>query len=213
MLNRHPNLIPQTTQWNHLPTKALRVPECFVEEIKAYALALDQGQTDEPQTPNPHTWLGIKPSISNLGWAILDGDSYQVHPTDFGLIQTYSDQPLPERLAEIEDDLRTLITQFAPAHVAVEKPFVNPEYPSTSKLLQVLGVINCAVYRYHRNLPVMLYPATWKSNLDEPTANRADLAGILEYLFDLEGLRISHEVDAIAIAYAAWCGLGSRDSY
>ena len=39
------NLIPQTPNWNHLPTKALRVPECFLEEIKAYAHALDQNAT------------------------------------------------------------------------------------------------------------------------------------------------------------------------
>ncbi|MEM8780359.1 MAG: Holliday junction resolvase, partial [Cyanobacteria bacterium P01_G01_bin.49] len=80
------NLVPQKPNWYHLPTKAIRVPEYFVEKIKAYAITLDQRETNSI----PHTvrWLGLKPSISRLGWAILEGEtSDDPQLLDFGLIE------------------------------------------------------------------------------------------------------------------------------
>ncbi|MDJ0583237.1 hypothetical protein [Crocosphaera sp.] len=54
----------------------------------------------------------------------------------------------------------------------------------------------------------MIYPATWKSNLDTPKAQREDIAAILEHMFSLNPLKLDAQVDAIAITYAAWSGLG-----
>ena len=201
------NLIPQSTQWHHLPTKAIRVPECFVEEIKAYAISLDQ-TAEQLSTSHTPRWLGIKPSISQLGWAILEGETTEEpNIVDFGLISTSSDDPLPYRLAEIETDLQEIIKDYQPAHIAIEQPFIKAEFPSTSKLLQVLGVLNLVAYR-HGCLPTMIYPATWKSNLDSPKAQREDIAAILEQMFYLNPLKLDAQVDAIAITYAAWSGLG-----
>ncbi len=210
MAHKNPNLnnlVRQKPNWNHLPSKAIRVPECFISEIKAYALALDQRETNS--IPQVVRWLGIKPSISRLGWAILEGKtSEDPQLLDFGLIETNSHDPLPYRLGEIEADLHEIIQEYQPAHIAIEKPFINPEFPSTTKLLQVLGVLNLVAYRHGSCLPIMVYPATWKSNLDSPKAQREDIAAIIEQLFDLQNLPFNQQVDAIAIAYAAWSGLG-----
>ncbi len=59
-------------------------------------------------------------------------------------------------------------------------------------------------------LPTMIYPATWKSNLDSPKPHRDDIAAIVEQLFGLDTLKLDAQVDAISIAYAAWCGLGQH---
>ncbi|MCH2232154.1 MAG: hypothetical protein MK105_17595 [Crocinitomicaceae bacterium] len=56
----------------------------------------------------------------------------------------------------------------------------------------------------------MIYPTTWKSNLDNPKAEREDIADILEQMFYLNPLKLDAQVDAISIAYAAWCGLGQH---
>ena len=202
---RYKNLIPQKPNWNHLPTKAIRVPECFVEEITAYAHSLDQNTISATDSPR---WLGIKPSISKLGWAVIEGESTE-EPSmvDFGLIETDSHDPLPYRLGEIDTDLQEILQEYLPHHIAIEQPFIKAEYPSTTKLLQVLGVLNLVAYR-HGCLPVMIYPATWKSNLDHPKADREDLAAIVEELFDLHSILLNQEVDAIAVAYTAWCGEG-----
>ncbi|MDJ0599554.1 MAG: crossover junction endodeoxyribonuclease RuvC [Crocosphaera sp.] len=201
------HLVPQKTTWKNLPTKAVRVPECFVEEIINYAHSLDQNTISATDTPR---WLGIKPSISKLGWAVIEGETTE-EPSmiDFGLIETDSHDPLPYRLGEIETDLLEIIKDYQPAHIAIEQPFIKAEYPSTTKLLQVLGVLNLVSYR-HGCLPILIYPATWKSNLDHPKADREDLAAIVEQLFDLHSILLNQEVDAIAVAYTAWCGLGQQ---
>ncbi|MEL4897357.1 crossover junction endodeoxyribonuclease RuvC [Crocosphaera sp. Alani8] len=108
---------------------------------------------------------------------------------------------------KIETDLREILVEYQPNNIALEQPFIRAEYPSTTKLLQVLGVVNLVAYR-HGCLPVMIYPATWKSNLDSPKAEREDLTAIVEELFDLQSILLNQEVDAIAVAYTAWCGLG-----
>ncbi len=199
------HLIRQKPNWNHIPTKPVRVPECFVEEITAYAHSLDQHTTSLTDSPR---WLGIKPSISQLGWALIEGEpTEEPSMVDFGLIETDSYHPLPYRLGEIETDLREIIQEYQPANIAIEQPFIRAEYPSTTKLLQVLGVVNLIAYR-HGCLPIMIYPATWKSNLDHPRADREDLTAIVEQLFDLQSILLNQEVDAIAVAYSAWCGLG-----
>ncbi|ACB54558.1 putative RuvC-like Holliday junction resolvase [Crocosphaera subtropica ATCC 51142] len=202
---RYKNLIRQKPNWNHLPTKPIRVPECFIEEITTYARSLDYNPNHNTQIPR---WLGIKPSISNLGWAVIEGEpTEEPNMVDFGLIETDSHDPLPYRLGEIETDLREILVEYQPNHIAIEQPFIKAEYPSTTKLLQVLGVVNLVAYR-HGCLPTMIYPATWKSNLDHPKAEREDLSAIVEELFDLQSILLNQEVDAIAVAYTAWCGLG-----
>jgi crossover junction endodeoxyribonuclease RuvC len=213
------NLKPQTPKWQHLPTKAIRVPEIFLQEIADFARKLDNGELDSPEPnhsvttipPQPSVvWLGIKPSISQLGWAVLGGDSKESDPhlLDYGTIETTAQDALPQRLAEIEGDLLGLLEQFHPGHVAVEMPFVNSEYPSGRKTLQALGVINAVVYRHCHVSPLSIYTASWKSHLDSPKADRADIAAILESLFDLKRLPLNAAVDALAIAYAGWCGVG-----
>jgi len=68
MPNPHPpltNLKPQTPKWQHLPTKAIRVPEIFLQEIADFARKLDNGEFDSPEPnlrlqrlhPNP-LWFG-----------------------------------------------------------------------------------------------------------------------------------------------------------
>jgi crossover junction endodeoxyribonuclease RuvC len=222
MPNPHPpltNLKPQTPKWQHLPTKALRVPEVFLEEIADFAKKLDHGELSAPSlqhpakitlTRSPLVWLGIKPSISKLGWAVLEGKENDSTPLllDYGTIETTAQDALPQRLVEIEGDLLGLLEQFQPGHVALEMPFVNSEYPSGRKTLQALGVINAVVYRYCQVLPLSIYTASWKSHLDSPKAERADIAAILESLFDLKHLPLTSCVDALAIAYAGWCGVG-----
>jgi crossover junction endodeoxyribonuclease RuvC len=211
------NLRPQTPKWSHQPTLAIRIPEVFREEIAEFARKLDNGESTSPEPPtktilppSPTVWLGIKPSISQLGWAVLEGEPDRAEPvlSDYGTIVTAAEDPLPKRLAEIESDLEALLNEFRPGRVAIESPFVNSEYPSGRKTLQAIGVINSAIYRFCHFSPIALHTATWKSHLDSPKAERADIAAILESLFDLKHLPANAAVDATAIAYAAWCGVG-----
>lgn len=220
MPNPHPvtsHLRKQPPKWLHLPTKALRVPEMFVGEIEKYAKRLDAGESlidCPPSTVRPtqiNIWFGLKPSLAQLGWAIIEEDESLTEPhlLDYGTIETDSKDPLAKRLAEIERDLTDLLRQFCPEHVALETPFLNTEYPSGRKLLQVLGVVNATIFRCCHVLPVTLYSASWKSHLDSAKADREEIAATVESLFALTRLARDASVDAIAIAYAGCCGVGN----
>ncbi|PSF31743.1 Holliday junction resolvase [Aphanothece hegewaldii CCALA 016] len=221
-----PNFSPRTdhlpkliSKWLHQPTKALRVPEVFIEQVEAYARLLDQGGSDlsipvkPPQQPHSSQgekiWLGIRPSLRQLGWSILKGRENE-HPivVDYGLIETEAKFPLPQRLVEIESDLTELVRQFQPHHVALEKPFINANFASGSSSLQALGVINLVIYRQCQVFPVLLYRATWKSHLGSPKADQREVAETVQLLFDLKRLTSQVGSEAIAIAYAGFCGLG-----
>lgn len=228
MPNPHPrlsNLNPQPPKWKHQPTGAIRIPEVFREAIADFARKLDNGESVSPEPgakiisrPSATVWLGIKPSISRLGWAVLEGDSdaagtlrarTEPNLVDYGTIVTAPEDPLPKRLAEIESDLMVLLEEFRPGRVGLEIPFINNEYPSGRKTLQALGVINSLIYRTCHFLPLNIHTAEWKSHLDSPRAERADIAAILECLFGLKHFPANAAADAAGIAYAAWCGLGS----
>ncbi|PSF35780.1 Holliday junction resolvase [Aphanothece hegewaldii CCALA 016] len=225
MANSNPRtdkLVRQTPKWNLQPTKPIRVPEALLEKIESYARLLDESEEQqeieqEQQQRQPKgvktdllTYFGIRPSISELGWAVISGKTGQ-HPrvVDYGIIQTDSKQVIASRLAEIESDLGLLLKQYQPQQITLENPFINLEYKNTSsKTLQCLGVIQATVYRSCEIAPVLIYAATWKSHLDSPFAKREDLAFSVRLLFGLDRLSINASVDAIAIAYAGFCGLG-----
>ncbi|AFY51344.1 DNA/RNA helicase, superfamily II, SNF2 family (plasmid) [Nostoc sp. PCC 7524] len=67
MPNYHPkteHLTKQKAAWQHLPTKAVRVPEIFLEEIERYARSLDNGLS--PQIISASSLELIRDSIKNL---------------------------------------------------------------------------------------------------------------------------------------------------
>ncbi|MBW4614334.1 MAG: hypothetical protein KME21_13885 [Desmonostoc vinosum HA7617-LM4] len=51
------NLIPYKSQWRHKPTKSIRVPEIFAEQILAYAHQLDAQKIDMRIELDDTNWL------------------------------------------------------------------------------------------------------------------------------------------------------------
>ncbi|MDV3002719.1 MAG: Crossover junction endodeoxyribonuclease RuvC (plasmid) [Chroococcopsis gigantea SAG 12.99] len=203
------HLKKQKPKWKHLPTHAIRVPVVFSERIESFARELDN-KPEQPEKRSP-IWMGIKPSISQLGWAFIEDTGREARLLDYGTSDTDPHQPLPQRLVEIEADLNELIDQFHPSHVALETPFINTSYPSGRKLLQVLGIVNAIIYRSCHCLPVNIYAPQWKSHIDSPRAERHEIAEIVQSLFDIPSLPMNSCVDAIAIAYAGYCGVGEQN--
>ncbi len=68
--------------------------------------------------------LGIDPGLSVTGWGIIDGDGISGELVDCGVIRTHTKQPRAERLKDIAEGVRTLLTDHEPAELAVEQQFV-----------------------------------------------------------------------------------------
>ena len=154
------------------------------------------------------TWLGIDPGLATIGWAFLvEIEETEVRLLEFGTIETSKQLTTSERLLEIEQDMVELIAEFRPAHIAIEMPFFGRSIKAAGGVLQAFGVINLVCYREMGIQPVYLHQSSWKCHLGYGKADKNEVAGMVQVLFDLETLPIDDSVDAIGIGYAGLCGL------
>ena len=154
------------------------------------------------------TWLGIDPGLATIGWAFLQEiKAEDVRLLQFGTIETSKKLTTPQRLLEIEQDMAELIAEFQPAHIAIEMPFFGRSIKAAGGVLQAFGVINLVCYREMGIQPVYLHQSSWKCHLGYGKADKNEVAGMVQVLFDLETLPVDDSVDAIGIGYAGLCGL------
>ena len=154
------------------------------------------------------TWLGIDPGLATIGWSFLSEVRVEdVRLLEFGTIETSKELTTPQRLLEIEQDMVELITEFQPAHIAIEMPFFGRSIKAAGGVLQAFGVINLVCYREIGIQPVYLHQSSWKCHLGYGKADKNEVAGMVQVLFDLETLPIDDSIDAIGIGYAGLCGL------
>lgn len=154
------------------------------------------------------TWLGIDPGLATIGWAFLvECEQTEVRLLEFGTIETSKELTTPERLLEIEQDMIELIAEFQPAHIVIEMPFFGRSIKAAGGVLQAFGVINLVCYREMGIQPIYLHQSSWKCHLGYGKADKNEVAGMVQVLFDLETLPIDDSVDAIGIGYAGLCGL------
>ena len=154
------------------------------------------------------TWLGIDPGLATIGWAFLEEvQAEDAKLLEYGTIETSKELTTPQRLLEIEQDMVDLITEFQPDNVAIEMPFFGRSIKAAGGVLQAFGVINLVCYRETGVLPVYLHQSSWKCHLGYGKADKNEVAGMVQVLFDLKTLPIDDSVDAIGIGYAGLCGL------
>ena len=126
---------------------------------------------------------------------------------EFGTIETSKELATSERLLEIERDMVELISEFQPEHIALEMPFFGRSIKAAGGVLQAFGVINLVCYRELGIQPIYLHQSSWKCHLGYGKADKKEVAGMVQVLFDLQTLPIDDSVDAIGIGYAGLCGL------
>lgn len=155
--------------------------------------------------------LGIDPGLGTIGWALLTGVESE-HPNlmDYGTIETEKQLSTPERLLIIETDMMTLISELQPNLIAIEMPFFTREIKAAGGVLQALGIINLVCYRESKITPILLHQSSWKGHLGNGRAKKREVAIMVKSLFSLSNLPIDDTVDAIGIAYAAFCGLRNQ---
>jgi Holliday junction resolvasome RuvABC endonuclease subunit len=161
----------------------------------------------EPIAP---CWLGLDPGLAKLRWAILHSSSTgEAVLCDYGEIHTPKNCPPAERLWELERDLVVLLQQFQPTVIALEISGRHQDYPPHTGTLEAIGVIDLVCYRERDLVPIRLSPRMWKSNVVDGRAHEEEINETLAMLFDLS-VTGSQRLDAIGIAYAAFCGVGSE---
>ncbi|MEM7128104.1 MAG: crossover junction endodeoxyribonuclease RuvC [Chloroflexota bacterium] len=86
--------------------------------------------------------LGIDPGTAITGYGVVAETSkgdYELFAC--GVIRTHPEQPMPERLLEIFQDMRALIQEFRPDEMAVEKLFFGRNVTTAISVGQARGSI------------------------------------------------------------------------
>ncbi len=88
--------------------------------------------------------LGIDPGLTRCGFAVVDGrgPSAAVAVT-MGVIRTPATDELPQRLAALRDELVSLIQEFAPDVVSVERVFFQTNVRTAMSVGQASGLALC----------------------------------------------------------------------
>ena len=153
-------------------------------------------------------WLGIDPGLAIIGWAVLE-EQGQTLPQilDYGIIETAKDLSTPQRLLEIEQDYTEILGEFQPEAIAIEMPFFSRQIKAAGGVLQGLGILNLVSLRELNIEPIYLHQSSWKCHIGNAKADKREVATLVQSIFGMETMPINDSVDAIAIAYAAACGL------
>ena len=87
--------------------------------------------------------LGIDPGLSRCGYGCLDAvgaGGRGAKAVAIGVLRTPVDAPVPERLAELQRELRALIAELRPDAVAVEKVFFQSNVRTAIGVAQASGL-------------------------------------------------------------------------
>jgi crossover junction endodeoxyribonuclease RuvC len=103
--------------------------------------------------------LGIDPGVSRCGYGCVEGGAAgRSRAVAVGVLTTPTSDPLPERLAELDTELRGLIRELRPDVVAVERVFFQVNARTAMSVGQASGLAlvaatqaGCEVAQYTPN--------------------------------------------------------------
>ncbi|MEO7365322.1 MAG: crossover junction endodeoxyribonuclease RuvC [Sphingomicrobium sp.] len=85
--------------------------------------------------------LGLDPGLGTTGWGLIAAHGNRLSHLANGQLKTKTSASLPDRLADLANQLEALIAEHQPDGAAVEEVFANKNPQSTLKLGQARGVV------------------------------------------------------------------------
>lgn len=155
--------------------------------------------------------LGIDPGLAVLGFGVINCPTNQtqinndsVKLLDFGVIRTPAKTDIGKRLCTLHDDIHTLIEQWEPDLVAIEKFFFY-RMSSTILVAQARGVVMLALAQKSVST-VEFAPSQIKLALTgRGNAKKHQVQDAVAQELDLDYVpRPDDAADALAIALTAW---------
>jgi crossover junction endodeoxyribonuclease RuvC len=146
--------------------------------------------------------LGIDPGLSRCGYGVLEPlAAGRARAVSAGVITTPASAPLPERLAELQREIRSLLDQTKPAVVAVERVFFQTNVRTAMSVGQASGIVmaeavnaGCEVAQYGPN-EVKQAVAGWGG------AGKDEVERMVQRLLGIDQpLRPVDAADAVALA-------------
>jgi crossover junction endodeoxyribonuclease RuvC len=154
--------------------------------------------------------LGIDPGLATVGFGAIN---WQQSPTkeqettvqmvDFGVIRTYPDMEMTQRLCTLFDDLHTVMEELQPDLVAIEKLFFY-RMANTIIVAQARGVLMLVLGQ--RKLPYVEFapPQIKQALTNYGKADKAEVQEAVMRELDLDEIpKPDDAADALAVALTA----------
>jgi crossover junction endodeoxyribonuclease RuvC len=153
--------------------------------------------------------LGIDPGLATVGFGVINAGArnHPVELVDFGIIQTPAKEEISLRLKTIHEDLSTVLDEFKPQVVAIEKLFFY-RMGNTIAVAQARGIILLVLAQY--GLPYMEFtPAQIKQSVaGRGNAQKDEVQAAVARELALDYVpRPDDAADALAIALTGWMHL------
>ncbi|HCO69207.1 MAG TPA: crossover junction endodeoxyribonuclease RuvC [Mesotoga infera] len=152
--------------------------------------------------------LGIDPGFGTVGYGVLEMRTSKIELVSYGAIRTEPDEPIPDRLLKIHDQLERLIQECSPDESAVEELFFFRNVTTAIQVSEARGVILLAMRRHE--VPIFEY-TPHQVKLAITGYGRAEKGQVQRtlkaFLRMKETPRPDDAADALAVA---WCHLAAR---
>lgn len=152
--------------------------------------------------------LGIDPGSQATGFGIIDWVTGEARYVVSGAIRT-TGKEFPPRLRQIFEGIQTLVRDYAPAEVAIERVFMHRNADSALKLGQARGAAICAAYGSSASLFEYAPREVKLAVVGSGGAQKEQVQLMVRTLLKLKGELGPDAADAIGLAL---CHAYSRES-
>lgn len=149
--------------------------------------------------------LGLDPGIAILGFGLIEAQpNSPPQLLDYGIIQTPKQTPMGDRLKTIHEDMQTLLQQWQPATVGMEKLFFY-RMGNLISVAQARGVILMTLAQ-QQIMPMEFSPPQIKQTLTGyGAATKSDVqVAVMRELKLTKPVKPDDASDALAIALTCW---------
>lgn len=145
--------------------------------------------------------LGIDPGLSRCGYGVVQAHRRRPRAIAAGVIRTPPGRDVPRRLAELQGEVRALLTEFEPAVVAIERVLFQVNVRTAMGVGQASGIVmaeaaarGCDVVEYSPNEIKLAVAGHGAADKEQMTRMVQTLTGIDR------PLRPADAADAVAVA-------------
>ena len=147
--------------------------------------------------------LGIDPGLERLGWAVTTEEKGQPRAIAFGCFETARTAPVEERLALLQEHVRSVIVLHHPEIMAVEKLLFQKNVKTAIVVAQARGVVLAAAAEAGLALIEQTPNAIKLAVTGYGAADKKQVQRMVQILYRLpEPPRPDDAADALAIAFA-----------
>ncbi|MGQ0431409.1 MAG: crossover junction endodeoxyribonuclease RuvC [Microthrixaceae bacterium] len=145
--------------------------------------------------------LGIDPGLSRCGYGVVEQQVGGVRAVAVGVLSTEPSRPTPDRLAELQADVRALLAEHQPSVVVVERVLFQVNVRTAISVAQAAGIAmaeasaaGCEVIEYSPNQVKQAVAGVGGATKDQMERMVQTLLGIAHPLRPVDA------ADAVALA-------------